>query len=246
MLPKGGNMNKLRLSIFVLAVGTILLLAGFSLVRAGVLAPPQVLDQQPEPGSHNAGVDDSVSITYDQNMNPATVNPQSFAVHARQSGWLTETLSVVTGTITLDPLNPFHAGELVQVSATTATLSLGGEAPLAPTVWQFNTAPWGGNAVFHENQVITGTYSRDAGLGDLDGDGDLDALISALGITRVFHNDGSATFAEVQSFSFSGRKYMEVELGDLDGDGDLDAVLVDYSNPGVSTILSNDGTGHFI
>jgi hypothetical protein len=171
-------MNKLRVSIFILAGLTGLLLAAYGLVQAGVLAPPQVVDLQPPPNSYYMDVGSTISVTYDQEMNPTTVNPQSFAVHARQTGWLTETLGVVSGTIALDPLNPFHAGELVQVSATTATLSLGGEAPSAPTVWEFIAASWKGNGHFREHQVMAGGDSRAAALGDLDGDGDLDALVA--------------------------------------------------------------------
>jgi N-acetylneuraminic acid mutarotase len=241
-------MNKSKYFPFILpGVAILMLLAAISLVRAGVLSAPQVVDLEPDPGSHTVPVTSSVSITYDQNMNPATVNPQTFAVHARQTGWLTETLSVVSGTITLDPLNPFHAGELVQASATTATLSLGGEAPLSPTVWQFNTAPWGGNAAFHEHQNFGDVnYSRYAALGDLDGDGDLDVITTYCnGYTRVYHNDGSAIFTGVQSFDHTLYCLTDADLGDLDGDGDLDAILIDLSNPGSNLVMSNDGTGHF-
>ncbi len=239
-------MNKLRVFIFVLVGLTGVLLTAFGLVRAGVLAPPVVVNLQPDPGAHNVLVDSSVSVTYDQDMDPATVNPQSFAVHARQTGWLTGTLSVVTGTITLDPLNPFRAGELVQASATTATLSLGGEAPLKPTVWQFNAAPWGGNAAFHEHQVFGNIGSRNVALGNLDGDGNLDAIaVSCGGFTRILHNDGSGTFTEVQSFDHTTACLLDAELGDLDGDGDLDAMLINLNYTGMDLILLNDGAGHF-
>jgi len=234
----------MRLVSTPLAVAA-LLLAVFGLARAGVLAPPQVIDLEPDPEVYTAPVDASVSVTYDQDMDPATVNPQSFAVHARQTGWLTETLSVSGGTITLDPLNVLHAGELVQASATTATLSLGGEAPLAPTVWQFTTAAWGGNAQFHEHQLLRESLSRFVAIGDLDGDGDLDAITSrANGNTRIYHNDGSGTLSEVQNFDHTAYHITDVELGDLDGDGDLDAVLICYTGSG-NKVLFNNGDGTF-
>ena len=243
-------MNKNRIKInwrlisAPLAVAA-LLLAAFGLAKAGVLVPPQRVDVEPGPGVHTAPVDTSVSITYDQDMDPATVDAQSFAVHARQSGWLTETLSVDGGTITLDPLNDLHAGELVQASATTNLLSLGGEAPLTSTVWQFTTAPWGGNAAFHEHQILSGVDSRDAALGDLDGDGDLDAFTTSCfsNLHRVYRNDGSGTFSLVQTFSFN-TCFLDVELGDLDGDGDLDAILIDHWMVG-SKVLWNNGDGIF-
>jgi hypothetical protein len=243
-MKENGLRTKMRW-VTALLTTTALLLAAFGLGRAGVLAPPVVIDLEPDAGVHTAPVDTSVSVTYDQDMDSATVNPQTFAVHARQTGWLTETLSVSGGTITLDPLSDLHAGELVETSATTATLSLGGEAPLEPTVWQFTTQPWGGNAAFHEHQIITGGDSRDAALGDLDGDGDLDVLTTSCfsNLHRVYHNDGRGTFTLVQTFT-SNACLTDVELGDLDGDGDLDAVLINYWSNG-DKVLWNNGDGTF-
>ena len=208
--------------------------------------PPQVLGMNPAPNSHNAGVDIPISITYDLDMDPATVVPGSFAVHARQTGWLTETLSVDGGTITLQPTSSLHAGELVQVTTTTATLSLDGEAPVEPTVWEFTIAPWNGIAEFSEHQILENADGRFASLGDLDGDGDLDAItVSCHGMTHVYFNDGSGTFTEVQSFDHALYCLTDVDLGDLDGDGDLDAFLANYDPPGSSYFLINDGDGNF-
>jgi hypothetical protein len=208
--------------------------------------PPQVLEEYPAPNSHDAEVDTPVSITYDMDMDPATVVPVSFAVHARQTGWLTETLSVDGGTISLQPTSSLHAGELVQVTATTATLSLDGEAPVEPTVWEFTTAPWNGIAEFSEHQIMQNDISRYIALGDLDGDGDLDALTtSCTGFTRVYQNDGSGTFTDIQDIPYLSSCPLDANLGDLDGDGDLDAVLIDYNIHGLNRILLNNGNGHF-
>jgi hypothetical protein len=240
--------NMRLIGAILMAAGLVaVLLLSFSLdATAGTLVAPQMLAVHPAPESFDAGVSTPVSITYDQDMNPATVNPQTFAVHARQTGWLTETISVDGGMIMLQPSEPLHAGELVQVSATTATLSLGGEAPVAPTVWEFTTAPWGGNAAFHEHQILPGTNSRYVALGDLDGDGDLDAITSiAYGRTRIYHNDGSGTLTEVQNFDHTSYHISDVEVGDLDSDGDLDAVLINYSTSLGSRVLFNNGDGTF-
>ena len=67
-------MNKSKYFPIVLpGILILMMLAAISLVRAGVLSPPVVLDLQPAPGSHNVDVGSSVSITYDQDMDPATV-----------------------------------------------------------------------------------------------------------------------------------------------------------------------------
>ena len=63
---------------------------------------------------------------------------------------------------------------------------------------------------------------RGVALGDLDGDGSLDAVIVNSGATRVWLNDGSGT-------AFSGAAVVgsaagqEVSVNDLDGDGELES-----------------------
>ncbi|MGD9101361.1 MAG: FG-GAP-like repeat-containing protein, partial [Anaerolineae bacterium] len=79
----------------------------------------------------------------------------------------------------------------------------------------------------------------DAALGDLDGDGDLDAVIGndeyEAG-NAVLLNDGKGVFlASGQSFG----KVSGLALGDLDGDGDLDAFATSLNRAG--RVWLNDG-----
>jgi hypothetical protein len=176
-------------------------------------------------------------------MDPATVTTQTFAVHAFQTGLLTQTYEVISGTIALTPIQPFHPGELVQASATTATLSLGdGTGPASPTVWRFRTAVAGSTGEFADSgQSLGDAVSRAAALGDLDGDGDLDAFVANDGPNRAWRNDGDASFTVAQSMGNSDS--VAVALGDLDGDGDLDAFVANFNAPGAQANLVwlNDG-----
>ncbi|MFO1068192.1 MAG: calcium-binding protein [Geminicoccaceae bacterium] len=64
-------------------------------------------------------------------------------------------------------------------------------------------------------------------LGDLDSDGDLDALIGTSAGTALFFNDGNGGFAAGNDPDLAGLPFTEaIALGDLDGDGDLDALLL--------------------
>jgi hypothetical protein len=70
--------------------------------------------------------------------------------------------------------------------------------------------------------------SRGVALGDLDGDGDLDAVVANFGgqAETVWLNDGTGIFtARPTTPSFGAGDSRGVALGDLDGDGDLDAVV---------------------
>ena len=88
------------------------------------------------------------------------------------------------------------------------------------------------------------TYA--AALGDLDGDGDLDAYLAngrneGVANDTVWLNDGGGPFAEPIKQPFEAEKHF-VALGDLDGDGDLDAVV---DATGIGVVALNDGQGHF-
>lgn len=107
-------------------------------------------------------------------------------------------------------------------------LSLAGCA--VPFGWPFDTRPH--------------TYA--VALGDLDGDGDVDAYLAngeneGLVQDVVWLNDGQGRFMEriVQPYEFETHL---VELADLDGDGDLDGVLA----VGWPMAVNNRGDAHFV
>ncbi|HKB17231.1 MAG TPA: VCBS repeat-containing protein, partial [Planctomycetota bacterium] len=87
-------------------------------------------------------------------------------------------------------------------------------------------------------------------LGDLDGDGDLDAIAANNGPETLLLNDGAANFADASGLVPSTLDAsVSVALGDLDGDGDLDALLGNGpcypSFAGSERLLLNDGSGAF-
>jgi len=82
------------------------------------------------------------------------------------------------------------------------------------------------------------------GIGDLDGDEDLDLFCAnGNGSDRVWLNDDSGTFSSADQ-TLGTEIALCIELGDLDGDGDLDAV-VGNSIHRLSLVYTNDGTGRF-
>ena len=75
-----------------------------------------------------------------------------------------------------------------------------------------------------------GQPSTGAALADVDGDGDLDLLVNAIGRgTRLFLNDGSARFTEKTDGRLAPRLgATSMALADMDGDGDLDLYVTNY------------------
>lgn len=101
------------------------------------------------------------------------------------------------------------------------------------------------SAVFDDawQETITGSSALCSPLGDVDGDGDTDAvLIHIEHPGQVLLNNGNARFDPSPTASLipaagSG------ELGDLDGDGDLDLFLAVHLGP--CEVWLNDGAGNF-
>ncbi len=80
-------------------------------------------------------------------------------------------------------------------------------------------------------------------LGDLDGDGDLDALATQVDLSfQLLTNAGGGTF-ERTILGFTPAAIRSIALGDVDGDEDLDALLGQH---GQTQLFLGDGAGGFV
>jgi hypothetical protein len=148
------------------------------------------------------------------------------------------TMEMVTSTPT--PVPP--AATAVAPSPTSTPLPLPTAAPTPAPLLSFENS----------HQLFGCSETFQVGLGDLDGDGDLDAVFAnmAANDSRVWLNDGLGTFHD------SGQKLTQqghgLGLGDLDGDGDLDILMTcaHFGSGGgwskkPSKVYLNDGQGVF-
>ncbi len=160
-----------------------------------------------------------------------------------------------TNTLTFDPATNFNPGETVSVTVPATVQGVGGAA-VAPHVHQFTAGVVGGTGVFVApvvGEINTGGSSKEAVVGDVDGDGDLDLITSSNPIS-VTLNDGRGNFSGTTYISSSSSSGTLIDagylmLGDLDNDGDLDLVSVHRTSFGFQTarvnVYMNNGTGVF-
>jgi hypothetical protein len=81
-----------------------------------------------------------------------------------------------------------------------------------------------GSGTFFDETVLV-TFPEDIrkmDTGDLDGDGDIDFILSGATTTKVFLNQGSANFTESAGFEDPNKSINDMIAFDSDGDGDLD------------------------
>jgi len=222
-----------------------------------LLTGPIVSSVDPAANSHTAPLGTDVSATFDQQIDPDSVSDATFAVHSMHSGRLLQpanTFATSGPTVSLDPAADFKPGELVQATTTIGIQNLNGQGSPAPYVWQFRTQVPGGTGAFTDSgQSLDSSLSYAAALGDLDGDGDLDAFVGNVAAdspyrapNTVWLNDGEGSFGDTGQ-SLGNSESRAIVLGDVDGDGDLDAFVADADRPdgAPNKLWLNDGLAHF-
>ena len=95
--------------------------------------------------------------------------------------------------------------------------------------------------------------TREADLGDVDGDGDLDLVFANVAWSgqiikdKLFINDGNGNFAESDAFPADDAFSVDADFADIDSDGDLDILTANLGQgPSVPfRVYLNDGSGNF-
>jgi enediyne biosynthesis protein E4 len=117
--------------------------------------------------------------------------------------------------------------------------------------------------VYHEVAVASGVAANSQGkgtgsmhgtIGDVDGDGRLDILVTDLNYGALYRNIGNGVYTDITETSgiagyMSGKGSWGAALLDYDNDGDLDIIAANGTAEElilqVPLLLENDGKGHF-
>lgn len=107
--------------------------------------------------------------------------------------------------------------------------------------------PTGGSGFFVDSaQDLGDRPSHHVATGDLDGDGDLDAVTGNWDVpNEVWLNDGSGWFTDSGQRLGGNEPTEYVALGDLDSDGDLDIYVANGYGANYDNVWINDGHGNF-
>jgi hypothetical protein len=163
------------------------------------LAVPSVSTQTPTINFLTALTTDNVVVNFNEAIEPTSVTSSSFIVTGSLSGAHNDTPSVSGSTVTLNPSKDFEPGETVTVTLTTGIQNTSSEALAAPQTWQFTVKAAVASGNFLDSgQSLGSSSSNDVTLGDVDGDGDLDAFVTNTSgeANRVWLNNGSGTFTD--------------------------------------------------
>ncbi|MFT6882410.1 MAG: putative membrane protein YeaQ/YmgE (transglycosylase-associated protein family), partial [Marinoscillum sp.] len=194
----------------------------------------------------------NIIIDFDATLDGTTLNATNIQVRGSKSGLHSSVYSGGgTQSLNINPDNDFLAGEKVAVTITDGVLGLSSEVAVPYTLsFTIVTAPFAG-AFIKETTALEGVVDGAAAWADYDGDGDLDVVVSGwdfgygVEITKIFRNDGAATFTDIVA-SLTGAYEGSTDWGDYDNDGDLDLFVTGFDGLSNRTaILYQNNAGTF-
>lgn len=211
-------------------------------VTIGVFDELRVVSTAPSAHAVDAAAGTSVAVEFDLDVAAAT-SPGHMVVRGAQTGARAVALHTTGKIIHADPIGEFLPGERVTASALAGIEAASGARLMRTHAWRFDIATAAASGQLEDaGHALGNTTGEAVTLGDVDGDGDLDAIVVGIGAasSKLWLNDGNGVFHEDTTQTL--RNANDVALGDLDGDGDLDLFVASIANGTIAVF--NDG-GHF-
>ncbi|MFC7667302.1 FG-GAP-like repeat-containing protein [Hymenobacter humi] len=190
----------------------------------------------------------NIQATFNAELNANNATTQlPIKVSSLQAGGRKAGTSSVSGsTVTFDPAVDFQAGEVVQVSVTTAARSNAGAELVKSYVSQLTTRTRATTGVSAGSNYATGAQPEHVVAGNLNGDAALDLVVAnqADNTVSVLLNNGTGTnfTAAGAPIAVSGNP-QSAALADLNNDGLLDLLVSCLS--GTINVLKGNSDGTF-
>ena len=105
----------------------------------------------------------------------------------------------------------------------------------------------------HLKTPFDAVTSSSIAFADVDGDDDIDLLLTGSFISKLYVNDGDGNYTEELETPFDGVRYSSTAFADVDGDGDKDVLITGNASKSghnsspipMSKLYINDGNGFF-
>ena len=207
----------------------------------------ELLSSEPGQNELNVAASTNITVVFDIDMDPLTINDSTFMVRGLTTGIRAGTISYdsESQTAVFNPASDFAAGEVVTVELTLEIRSYWGTPLSRSHVWSFTVEAVAGSGDFEPRQdYAAGNGPNSVMAADFDRDGDLDLATAYWErLIATLQNDGTGAFGD---FLETGTDYSAHYLcaGDFDNDGYLDIAIGNWAYYGLS-VLFNSGDGTF-
>ena len=214
------------------------------------LLSAEITNINPAQNALNVPANIGITVTFDSDMNPATIGNQTFVIHGSYTGLLDGTYSYdsPSRTARFTPARALHYGENVVVEITAGIETSGGTPLDHGFIWSFTVlaSPYStGMLTLDSTYTVTGDPGT-LTTADLDRDNDIDIIYSngSPHAAMVMLNDGHGTFAPPTAYPVSHEENCaSVFAADLNNDNYPDLLTVNSLSQ--MAVLLNDRTGAF-
>lgn len=214
---------------------------------------PRVATVTPRQNEINVPLTSTISATFSEDINPATLSTATFLVYGNQSGFYSGFVSynAATRTAQFQPDRFFKDGEIISASLTSGIQNNIGQRIL-PFQWSFTVAVEVGTGIFDESISISVGENElvpaDLFAGDLNNDQFPDLAVVNSGTNSItilvnrFVVPGGAFYPPVIVPVGSGPT--SITGGDFDRDGFIDLAVSNFDDNTI-TVLRNSGAANF-
>jgi len=187
---------------------------------------PEILSHTPLQNELNIIANSNITVTFDSDMDTATLNDSTFLVYGNYSGYKTGVINYYSGSnqAVFDPMADFYPGEIVTVMLTDGIENTLGVPLEDGIVWTFTVGVTEGSALFEDTSYVSNSFSPfSIAAADVDNNGAIDLVAGYHSGNQfgVWLNNGIGVFDYEIDLTGGNRHYSHLAI-DFNRDGLID------------------------